>query len=370
MATWVVRLTKADKAKSPILVKVSQKEGGHDLDLDLLATDGDAAYTGKIRQRSLKKQRAQNYDGSDDDWNAILCHVFGCKTGRKINSAQKENLDVTCSLSGKDPRGTLTISLRNKVEDITQQLGSIQLPQTEETDDIDLFGWAIQAIDRRDELEEEAKDLQETAKAKNEIVTNLHKQIDELVKAKAEHEQQMLTKFTAVLNEKKLKIRNLQRVLSTAQADPKKLKELQSAGGGRHGARSNGRRGTKRQAQGQDEESDESEGFDNMDVDAVVNNPEEPVSSESGRSTPEPEDTDDEDEDLDAPNTSESRPRTRGTDARKKSPAPLPPRRELPFQKKSGGKKDGATEEPKKAHTPPPTAADGDEETASEDDEL
>ncbi len=47
MATWVVRLTKADKAKSPILVKVSQKEGGHDLDLDLLATDGDAAYTGK-----------------------------------------------------------------------------------------------------------------------------------------------------------------------------------------------------------------------------------------------------------------------------------------------------------------------------------
>jgi hypothetical protein len=47
MATWVVRLTKADKDKGPILIRVSQKEGGHDLDLDLLATDGDAAYTGK-----------------------------------------------------------------------------------------------------------------------------------------------------------------------------------------------------------------------------------------------------------------------------------------------------------------------------------
>lgn len=47
MDTWVIRLSKADKEKSPILVKVSRKEGGHDLDLDLLATDGDAAYTGK-----------------------------------------------------------------------------------------------------------------------------------------------------------------------------------------------------------------------------------------------------------------------------------------------------------------------------------
>ncbi|KAK5462415.1 hypothetical protein LTS15_002127 [Exophiala xenobiotica] len=368
MATWVVRLTKADKAKSPILVRVSQKEGGHDLDLDLLATDGDAAYTGKIRQRSLKKQRARNYEGSDDDWNAIVCHVFGTGTGPKINSVQKENLDVECFVSGKDPRSTLTISLRNKVEDITQQLGSIELPQTEDTNDIDLFGWAIQAIDRRDELEENTIFLQEAAKAKNDIVTNLHKQIDELVNAKAEHEQQLLAKFTALLNEKKLKIRNLQRVLSTAQADPKKLKELQSAMG--REAPSNGRRGTKRLAQEQDEGSDESEGFESMDVDAVVNNPEEPVSPESGRSTPEPEDTDDEDEDLDAPSTAVSRPTTRGTDSRKKAPTPLPPRRELPFQRKSGGKKDEAAEEPKKAHTPPTAADDGDEETASEDDEL
>jgi len=47
MDTWVIRLTKADKEKSPILVNVSRKEGGHDLDLDILATDGDTAYSGK-----------------------------------------------------------------------------------------------------------------------------------------------------------------------------------------------------------------------------------------------------------------------------------------------------------------------------------
>lgn len=45
-SSWVIRL-EADNGKLPILVKVSRKEGGHALDLDLLATDGDAAYSGK-----------------------------------------------------------------------------------------------------------------------------------------------------------------------------------------------------------------------------------------------------------------------------------------------------------------------------------
>lgn len=48
MATsWVIRLFRDDGDKSPIIVKVSRKENGHDLDLDLLATDGDSAFIGK-----------------------------------------------------------------------------------------------------------------------------------------------------------------------------------------------------------------------------------------------------------------------------------------------------------------------------------
>ncbi|KIV86555.1 hypothetical protein PV11_02158 [Exophiala sideris] len=368
MDTWVIRLSKADKEKSPILVKVSRKEGGHDLDLDLLATDGDAAYAGKVRSRNLKKLRAKNYDGNDDDWIAILSFVFGVKTSSKVPTAHRENLDVQCSVSGRDPNGTLSITLRNKVEDITQQLGSVDLPQTEETDDIDLFGWAVQTIDKRDELEVANTDLQEKVQAKNETVTSLQKQIDELVQAKAEHEQQMLAKFAALLNEKKLKIRNLQRVLSTAQADPNKLKELQAVIGDEAPSRS--ARGSKKRAakRGQDDETDDSEGFETMDVDPVVNNPDEPVSPESGRSTPsrEASETEDENENLDVPAMSQDRPQTRAMDSgkRRKSPSPLPPPRELPFQRKGQGK---AGKDP----TPePPPPADEDEETASEIDEL
>lgn len=48
MATsWVIRLFKGDSVQTPIIIKISRKENGHDLDLDLLATDGEAAFVGK-----------------------------------------------------------------------------------------------------------------------------------------------------------------------------------------------------------------------------------------------------------------------------------------------------------------------------------
>ena len=46
-ASRVIRFLQTDKTKTPVLVNATRKEDGHDLDLDLLATDGDAAYAGK-----------------------------------------------------------------------------------------------------------------------------------------------------------------------------------------------------------------------------------------------------------------------------------------------------------------------------------
>ncbi|WP_212761298.1 hypothetical protein, partial [Klebsiella pneumoniae] len=93
----------------------------------------------------------------------------------------------------------------------------------------------------------------------------------------------------------------------------------------------------------EDEATEESEGFDTMDVDAVANagaNPNEAQSGESDNSTPEPSDHDDEDDDdLDAPVPATDRPRTRAMDSaqdpNQKSLDSLPPRRDLPFQKKT-----------------------------------
>lgn len=49
-SSWVIRLLQAGKNQTPILVKVAPKEGGHSLDFDLLATNGDEAYSGKSKE--------------------------------------------------------------------------------------------------------------------------------------------------------------------------------------------------------------------------------------------------------------------------------------------------------------------------------
>lgn len=277
---------------------------------------------------------------------------------------------MTCSISGKDPHGTLSIAFSNRIEEITQRLGTIELPQTEETDDVNLFEWALQAIEKRDELAEEVTNLRGEINTKDEVVSSLRKQIDELVKAKAEHETQMLSKFALLLNEKKLKIRNMQRVMSNARIDQKKLKELQDAIGNE--PTSAGHR-NKRQAEevAQDEESDESDAFEPMDVDIDPNTPRDLDSPQSGASTPIQSATEDEENDaLDAQAPSTDRPQTRALDLDPKQsiPTTLPPPRELPFQKKTGQQNNEAAEEAQLAK-PRATPAD-DEETETEEEEL
>ncbi|KIW29443.1 uncharacterized protein PV07_05257 [Cladophialophora immunda] len=353
--TWVIRLVLADNNRSPILIRVAQKEGGHDLDLDLLATDGEVAYTGKVRQRSLKKLRSRNYDGNDEDWTNIISSILGSKTEASVSIQRRNNLEVTCSVSGKDPKTILSIAINNRVEEITQRLGTIELPQTEDTDDVDLFGWAAQAAEKRDELQEDVTSLNEQIKTKDEVMASLQKQIDELVEAKAEHEKQMLSKFALLLNEKKLKIRNMQRILSTAKPDQKKLKEMQAViGNEAAGVPRRNKRPAEDAAEGEDDESD---GFETTGAEPVTNAEKESSSPTSGDSTPTPSERDeDTDEDnLDAPAAYSNQPRTRAVDPEQD-------------QGQSRTQDDEQTKGKVQATTAP--GDDDDEETASEDDEL
>lgn len=324
-----------------------------------------------VRQRNLKKLRAKNYDGSDDEWTTIVSHVFGPKTKSSIDAAQKANLVVTGSIAGEDPNATLSITFNNRVEDITQRLGTVELPQTEDTDGVNLFEWTLQAIEKRDELEDSVASLREQTTSKDELLASLHKQFDEVVEAKVEYEAQLLSKFSILLNEKKLKIRNMQRILSATKVDEKKLKELKTdiedEPINRDGQRKKRQAGT---APNEDE-TDEDDDFETMAVDGGANaddNPNDAQSAESAEATPEPSDSDDEDDDLDASAPGPDRPRTRAMDSQRaskqKSPSPLPPRRDLPFQKKTSGQGHKASKEP------PPAADEDDEETASEASEL
>jgi hypothetical protein len=280
----------------------------------------------------------------------------------ELDPSLKNRLQVSCSISGRDPNAILSITFRTKVQDIAQKLGSLELSQTDNTDDVDLFGWACQLADRRDTLDTEVMTQQREADANTELATALQKQLDDLIKAKSEHESALLSKFAVLLNEKKLQLRKLNRVLETAKVDPKKIKEIEATRGNRSS------KGKKRK-NSDAEDSDDSEAFDNMDVDDPVVTGNGQDDDDRSRDTT-PDDTESEgDEDLDQPKAPSTR-----SQAKEKSPAArpapaersVPARRELPFSKSK-------TSTRSQQKTPPTKAVpkdDDEEETASEDDEL
>jgi DNA double-strand break repair and V(D)J recombination protein XRCC4 len=319
-----------------------------------------------VRGRSLAKLRHKNYDGSDEEWSEILKYVLISKQGSGLNDIIKQNLDISCAISGKDPKASLSISFRTRVENITQRLGSLDLPQTPDTDDVDLFGWASKAINRRDELEGEVAMLkQDSGKAKD-TVAALQSQLDNLVKSKAEHEDELLTKFVALLNAKKMRLRELERKMSTGKIDKKALERLEAT---LPPASSSSKRGKKRSAREarQESESDDSDGFEAMDVDKPVNQDNKAVESDDSRHTTDldTETGTEEEDNLEQPVTSQTETGSAGPsrlpqqDPKQQS---MPPRRELPFTRQ-------AKEAEQEAKPASPQDV-NDEETASEDDEL
>jgi hypothetical protein len=60
-------------------------------------------------------------------------------------------------------------------------------------------------------------------------ISDLRNQLDELTESKKARETEILEKFCVLLNEKKVKIREQQRLLSTAQVDPSKLEAARAS---------------------------------------------------------------------------------------------------------------------------------------------
>jgi hypothetical protein len=198
-----------------------------------------------------------------------------------------------------------------------------------------------------------------------------------LITAKANHEAGLLGKFRDLLNEKKAKIRDQQRLLATAKVDPKKLAAVQASRKSSKkitaGSSSTGKRKADK------DEDVEDDGFEKMDIDVdqVPND-----SDQQAAETPDEDETETADEadddvisqtkpaDVNTRQAGKGKAMTAGNGANKKpsgnnsmhdqdmgdDPPKTPPRRELPFAKK------------KQPEAKPPVR--DDEETASEDDEL
>lgn len=89
---------------------------------------------------------------------------------------------------------------------------------------IELFDWTGTAVARADVIEDQLSSLRDRYSAAEDTINRLNKQLEDFISAKHQHEEQLMTDFVQLLNEKKLKIRNQQRLLASANVDPEKRK--------------------------------------------------------------------------------------------------------------------------------------------------
>ncbi|KAL3483732.1 hypothetical protein BJX62DRAFT_70381 [Aspergillus germanicus] len=364
-APRIVHIRRSDAADAHVLLHVSHIDSSA-LELSITATEGDNPYTTTVRQAQLKKLRAKQYQGSDDEWRDTILHVLGILEEPEKRTDLLTGIEVLATINGSgDEDKELVLTVRKRIQDITQKLGSLTLSQDDEQA-IELFEWSNIAVARADSMEERYTTLLARFRTAEDTINSLNRQLDELISSKSLHEQQLMSDFVHLLNEKKLKIRNQQRLLASAKVDPEKLSTIQKATAADRFKPDAKGRNPKRSARAIEEEDDD--GFEKMDIDQKQRADEGSgqETDDQERSTPQPMENEDittEDE-----GSAASTHDTRKEDQERQEPPRRalarspPPKRELPFARR-------AQKEPVPAKSP--SEPDSDEtEGETDDDEL
>jgi hypothetical protein len=126
-----------------------------------------------------------------------------------------EHLEVIATVAQKQ----ISIVFRRNISGIHQRLGEVVLKENED-EIIDVTAWTAIAVTRAEGLELEIVDLGAKYKEQAEVLKQLNQQLEDLIQAKTEHDNVLLMKFRDLLNEKKLKIRDQQRLLAISKVNP------------------------------------------------------------------------------------------------------------------------------------------------------
>ncbi|CAG8906854.1 unnamed protein product [Penicillium egyptiacum] len=311
-----------------------------------------------VKQSRLKDLQAKNYQGSHDEWVKTVSLVLGQSSAPPDEPDWATGIEASASISGSDEDKEIVITIRKRVQTITQRLGAFTLKQDDEQA-VELFEWTGITAARAHMLEQQVSSLTGRYRLAEDTIHRLNEQLEELMHAKTEHENQLVANFVQVLNEKKLKIRNQQRLLASATVDATKgrciAEDSHASAEKSHSAKRSARKMS---------DTDNSDGFEKMDIDKI----------KSDRNAPNNKATDDEEHSTSHPLDDEQNNSTTDADSSQDEPAQLkrvspardtaPPRRDLPFASRTSGPM-------KTALTQPQPSEDG-EETAGEtdDDEL
>lgn len=105
----------------------------------------------------------------------------------------------------------IILTIHKKAENITEKIGDITLLSDEL--DISLFDWCNTIIQLRDKSQFELSVLRSVVAIKDNEIKKLKETLDQMIKLKGDHENELMEKFALLLNEKKIKIREQYRSL-------------------------------------------------------------------------------------------------------------------------------------------------------------
>ncbi|EAQ83826.1 hypothetical protein CHGG_10230 [Chaetomium globosum CBS 148.51] len=359
VSSHIIRVPRTDEEGAFVLGEVTPS-GSKPLNIKFVATEGEEPYVVKLRHDRIGELRAGSSACTSEEWESILkALLLGAEPIEGIEAGAEANV-------GK----SITITIRRRVAGINQRLGSLTLNHKED-EAIQLFDWCSGAAMQREKFHETA--IAEKAKVTDleARISELRNQLEELTESKKTRETEMLEKFCGLLNEKKVKIREQQRLLSTAQVDPSKLEAVRASQsmrthitGDRKPAESRrAKRKALENASGGGSSSDSDDGFEKVTASAAAEkmdiDSEEPSPRQAVKESPESEDRD----------TTDGEATETGSEAdEEESPPPKPRQQQKPAAgpgaaatNKAAGKGKGVVIHPPrrpvrkaKAATPPP----------------
>ncbi|KAL7944399.1 hypothetical protein V8C42DRAFT_326686 [Trichoderma barbatum] len=333
-ASRVIKLPRDDDESAFALIQVIQK-GSKPLDVKLVGTEGEAPYATTLKHDRVASFQVANCPVSESEWQGILQSLFALQPAADIQA--------TASIKSES---SLTITVRKRVQGITQRLGSIEL-KFNENEGIELFQWCADSVGALAQSNVALAEAAAHAKELEATVKVLKSQLDELVTSKQDDETALLLKFRDLLNEKKVKIREQQKVIAagplpSSQSASQRFSQPPDSEPSRKPAPSRSR---KRKVQAVEASSNEPE-EDEMEVDKIKVEPQDSEQEDTAEETASGgSDDDDDDDDNSGPGIgSSSGPAPKSPPPSKKIDAPPAPR-SLPFAKKAAPAKAQAAEE-------------------------
>ncbi|TVY15854.1 hypothetical protein LARI1_G005655 [Lachnellula arida] len=208
-----------------VLLHISP-QGHRPLDLKLIGTENETVFKVILehdRTSSLKDSKSRL---NQEQWDAVLSTILLGTVPEEEHKAITQGVEAVAKVESGGSK--LSITIQRRIEGITQRLGSFTLRETED-EQPDLFEWCGQVVESKSKSTTELQTLKSNIKHKDEQFKKLEESFAELVDLKNGHEKSLLEKFSLLLNEKKLKIRDQQRLLASSNVDPAKLEALEAA---------------------------------------------------------------------------------------------------------------------------------------------